>query len=656
MATKRVDEFLGSDQAYILYLEKEVRALRSRIDKSDELPSTARIPRRGMHPKVQAFVGGRSSSTTPIQSHQAPQSPCQDVAETRATRGKLTQAQQQLEFVLELPGPPSLCQPKWMALLKGFTNCIPASEAHWQGRRHLVQIDIKEGMVNSINDLTLSSPRNPAYSTSNTTAAREMRNSDIIRNYREGMAKMKGEQMRARQISRFAALLYTCSCIVAIANSADKKKVDSDMAHFFGSKAGQDYFRQVRKGALWAINQINELQRKGLRHRAWELFFLCGTEMSAYEKCTHHKDSSRYNDIIKIPKTPDGEKTDLSFNIPILVWKIGGGIWSLSLINQALDTNVSEEEQNAWIQAFSAAQWSSGERSSQSTSQRVKRPRLDQTPNTINDNQQECPDGPGMRALLNAVGLQPQNDLVLGGIHPLALNTEPSRLHPISNGTQDAIWSSIFDHPDYALGDPDPLIHDFSFAETEFTLPGCSTFFLDIMKSVRELIDQAHAIKFADITKDPLPLDYALVNGTRVEAANHHHQELTSVLKAWELKWPSELDGPTEQVVSDLDSQIQQQIRTKKYDWETQLVMLEVGGLRPRDVALCSVIIPVQMLEADSNRWVQFDRDKQNSLVAVKEWPVLSILPRDICIRRVKCSFIFIRVQVYPKGTLDLDT
>ena len=156
-----------------------------------------------------------------------------------------------------------------------------------------------------------------------------------------------------------------------------------------------------------------------------------------------------------------------------------------------------------------------------------------------------------MRALLNAVGLQPENDLVLGGIHPLALNTEPSRLHPISNRTQDATWSSIYHNPEYAL-DSDPLIDVLSLAETDFTLPGCNTFFLDIMKSVRELINQAHAIKFADIEKHPLPLDYALVNGTRVEAVNHDHPDLSSVMKAWELKWPSELDHPTHQVVSDL--------------------------------------------------------------------------------------------------------
>ncbi|KAI0907701.1 hypothetical protein F4823DRAFT_601975 [Ustulina deusta] len=157
------------------------------------------------------------------------------------------------------------------------------------------------------------------------------------------------------------------------------------------------------KGGSVGGRSGKELYHMGLKHRGWELFLLSGPHIHAYQKCIHYKDSINVTKLVPICVPQSGEvQARIPFAIPMMISMIGRGRWDLKVINQALGTEVRNDDLDAWLEAILNVQLSIGGLQPEMTKPLLKRCRVDQTP------------GSGYwRALLDAAGLELHDSMTL---------------------------------------------------------------------------------------------------------------------------------------------------------------------------------------------------------------------------------------------------
>lgn len=83
------------------------------------------------------------------------------------------------------------------------------------------------------------------------------------------------------------------------------------------------------------------------------------------------------------------------------------------------------------------------------------------------------------------------------------------------------------------------------------------------------------------------------------------------------------------------------------------VVLLRSGGLKAEKRARISFIIPTMINISAQAPQVQFDRGQGGHVFALKDWPVLSILEKDVCIRVLNGDITFVWVRCYTKEHWD---
>lgn len=224
----RIDEFKGSKDNYIIYLEEQLRCARQTLKQLQPIS----LP----HPTIEQ--------------------------------------QRPPDRELQSPTPK---QPNWRTKLSRFTNCIPKTEEGWITRRKETRMATEVDLIKSISVLTGRWTQAPHLSTTSTVDVSSL---TIVSEYRQRTASLEQHSAWAEQISNFSTLLYICVCIVALWTGNKQEDIDADMRLFLAAKqakceAETRYLKRLRNGALWAIRQINNLISAGFKHRAWELFVIC---------------------------------------------------------------------------------------------------------------------------------------------------------------------------------------------------------------------------------------------------------------------------------------------------------------------------------------------------------------------------------------------
>ncbi|KAI3326638.1 hypothetical protein HD806DRAFT_532274 [Xylariaceae sp. AK1471] len=603
----RIDGFSGSKENYIGYLESQLRAARDEI------------------------VLLRSNSTP------------------SATDTSLGLSREPIVIQFETPtsqvNPPI---PPWQTALSGFIQLIPKTEEEWKQRREAMRLVNTADLVYSIRILSrLSSTNVPSF------RSNEIPEGDtaIIAGYRKLTTALYQHHNWARQLFQFSTLLYVCSCVVAIANGDDKDAIDNDMVLFLQStqgrcKAGKEYLRRVRQGGQWVVTRARELCSMGLEHRAWELFLLCGPHVHAYQKCTHYKDSMNVTKLVPICRPQSGEvQASIPFAIPIIIWIIGRGRWDLGVINQALHTEVHHDDLGAWLKAFSNAQLSiSGPRLA-TTEALPKRRRIDKSPvmrkqyqNALEnepddelslhrlENQRVPSDGSGYwRALLDAACLELQGPMIppvnSGGqlLDEVMSTSRTNPLEPPSTHSQDCI-------------DQGPRRDAAGDCEWDGLVDWVQPGFPSISAALKQLIMDTSQLNINKFTSD-------MKLGARSEA--------------WRLDpWPPLFDGLLDRAIKEIGPEIKRLV-AEDLRFNSMQVILRSGALKAEKRAIISFIVPTMIAKSTHIPRVQFHKGEDGPVSIHKNWPVVSILEKDICIRVLDQEITFIWVRFFTKKHWD---
>ncbi|KAI1382583.1 uncharacterized protein F4822DRAFT_423464 [Hypoxylon trugodes] len=495
----RIDNFSGSKDRYIEYLEANVYDLREELKKLR--PKSTSAASRGLE-----LQHGLLTSVFETPKAQVPEQ-----------------------------------KPPWKTALLPLIERIPTTEAGWRQRRETLQMVTEADVIASIKCLTRSSsPYMPHEN--NETSEHSMTSIAIVKNYRNYTAILNQHRERSTQIFHFGTLLYICCCIVALETGADKYAVEEDMRAFLSSKAGSAYLREVRRGALWVIQRIKELVSSGLEHRAWELFFLCGMHIHAYQKCVHHRDSSDFTRLVPICSPPEEVQARIPFNIPILVWKISRGQWSIEVVNTALGTEVSISEVDAWDAAFSAYEIERPTMGRPSKRRRIEKTTSEITADGCEEQDMaldgnEATDGnQGLHISVDAAEMHSQDartQVIRDSTHPPATEYSP-----------DSISRRSFMNPSF-MDD----LHHWNLGGDDFVATGYDCYFIEIAPNIHELIHSAQKFTIDHIPRVTANVDHILSYGARLDVDQHGP---IAKARIFELQWPSVLDRKMDEAIKSL--------------------------------------------------------------------------------------------------------
>ncbi len=104
---------------------------------------------------------------------------------------------------------------------------------------------------------------------------------DVLGDYRVFANALAAHRTYATQISYYSTLVFICLCIIALRAGAELGAVEDHLRDYLTEQQGKKceaegtYLSQLRTAALWPLKRMDELYRKGLKHRAWEVILHC---------------------------------------------------------------------------------------------------------------------------------------------------------------------------------------------------------------------------------------------------------------------------------------------------------------------------------------------------------------------------------------------
>ena len=169
---------------------------------------------------------------------------------------------------------------EWKPLLNEFTSLIPKDEEGWAARRKQVRLHKREDVLSAFHLLTRYSPQLGSLDVDNTLDSKAGI-LDVLEDYGRFVVGLEIHKTWAIQLSYYSSLLFVCLCIISLHAGADKDAVNDQLRQFLtelqGKKceAGADYLSQLRSAVLWVLRRMDELEKRGMEHRSYEMFVLC---------------------------------------------------------------------------------------------------------------------------------------------------------------------------------------------------------------------------------------------------------------------------------------------------------------------------------------------------------------------------------------------
>ncbi|KAH8726666.1 hypothetical protein GQ44DRAFT_705332 [Phaeosphaeriaceae sp. PMI808] len=189
-----------------------------------------------------------------------------------------------LNIVLELTPPIPPFQPrkptdKWKSVVASFLDVVPKTEDEWATRRISVSLSEPSNLVATFRLLTrLSSQLLPFVPSEKLDDNAGI--VDVLEDYSSFASAIAANKTYSAQTSNYATLLFICLSVIARSAGAQAKVVDGHIIEFLKEQQGEctadlDYMHRLRTSVAWPIERMEELDKKGLKHRASEIFLLC---------------------------------------------------------------------------------------------------------------------------------------------------------------------------------------------------------------------------------------------------------------------------------------------------------------------------------------------------------------------------------------------
>ncbi|KAJ9137651.1 hypothetical protein NKR23_g8936 [Pleurostoma richardsiae] len=309
---RRLYPFKGTELEYIIYLENELRSLRSH--------ATA----------LEAKLAAHGSQTA---------------ADVELTSDPIFEVStpETLKAEVEKRGTPAI-PPKWEAATSDFLSRLPTSGAKWLQTRSDARLSTPKQIIDSFHILTLNRCRiSSSYPAAQSTA----HPLKVVDAYGHLVGLLQVDAQFSKQLHNYSQLLFFCVCHVARSNGFSVEDVDTLVATCLPERdASSKYLSRLRTAASWVAQLIDKLEPT-LGYLSPACFLLCGPAIETYREYTTWAKTAEYlvEQIKKRTKSLQDDPPDevrVSFSPTFLITYVGP--WSLDQVNKALGTSLSQED------------------------------------------------------------------------------------------------------------------------------------------------------------------------------------------------------------------------------------------------------------------------------------------------------------------------
>ncbi|KIW00336.1 uncharacterized protein PV09_08049 [Verruconis gallopava] len=164
-----------------------------------------------------------------------------------------------------------------------------------------------------------------------------------LNTYAKHVFDLELRTVNMRQIYNYSMFLFNGLCILALKLGMSEEEVNESAKTFSQARQGKcrakpQYFEQLRRETLRWIKWGNNLEKKGFRHRAWELLYQNIPSIHDLAKI------SIAGEVKTCEPPPDEIQALFPFSVPFIIAYMMGKNCSLSQINTAFETNFEKDE------------------------------------------------------------------------------------------------------------------------------------------------------------------------------------------------------------------------------------------------------------------------------------------------------------------------
>lgn len=348
MPTKRIDDFMGDDRTYAGYLleianelplpecirqlEKQVKEVRQRHGRASNSP----INQLDEEVQVARQGEGRASNspTAPFVFTGYPTPPSHDQLVFETWNPTTDYKEAPLAAV-------------WPLRTVTFFQDLPMSEEQWLERRESVHLSSADDILRTVDCLMTSRLGDHRSSITDHTIISDLQ--DALNTFAWNAGSMVVAGKLGHNVSHFHSLVFIATCCVALYEGHPQSSVDDAQRGFLAASRGKCEARagqlaNDRAAVRWLLQEMQRQFRRGLQHRAFEIFLngkgitlvassgtniiTEGKSLNFYARCPRDPIS---NDVFtnKIPlcEVPDEIHASLPFWIPFFVKFHVGGRW-----------------------------------------------------------------------------------------------------------------------------------------------------------------------------------------------------------------------------------------------------------------------------------------------------------------------------------------
>jgi len=348
MSAKRIDDFIGDDRTYAGYLLEVIAGFSLPVCISQLEEQVTRIRRDENRASESLSPRFDTGYPTPPATHN------QTVFETwdpaieykKYLLADGSPAESTGSEHAESVGSRST---KWQKRTGTFFAGLPVSEEQWCKKREATGLLGASGILYAVDCLTTSQLSDVKSVESVEDHARKPDLQDAL----ESFARIAGSSLVAgklhHNISHFISLVFIATCCVAIYKGHEESLVDAAQREFLTlsrgkCEAGHKQLATDRTAVRWLLQEMQRQFRRGLRHRAFEIFLngkkstpvmRAGTNIVAEGKSLHFytecpkdpKQNDLFSAKIPICKIPSEAHASLPFWIPFFVKFNAGDRW-----------------------------------------------------------------------------------------------------------------------------------------------------------------------------------------------------------------------------------------------------------------------------------------------------------------------------------------
>ncbi|KAK3304817.1 uncharacterized protein B0T15DRAFT_253506 [Chaetomium strumarium] len=348
MRATRIDGFVGDDRAYAGYLCEVVSGLPllECIQQLEQLVTLRRRQHRAPHsPNAELDDSVQAADRVP------------NLRSIQSVLGKPHPTPPPgLNIVMWDPTEQSLSSsrsssPVWIKRTATFFNNLPRSEDQWREKRENLGLSDAHGILSAVGCLTTGRLGNDSGFTDH-TAKPDLQ--DALEAFAANAGSYIASTRRNLQLSRFLSLILIATLCVAIHEGHPVHLVDAAQRKFLAAsrrngkcEEGAEQLHMDRLSVRWLLQEMQRQFRRGLRHRAFELFLLEGGDIHFYKYCPKEtKENQIFTQKIPCCDVPDEIQACLPFWPPFLVQMNVSGRWSYSTTCKALSVDLLNQEED----------------------------------------------------------------------------------------------------------------------------------------------------------------------------------------------------------------------------------------------------------------------------------------------------------------------